>query len=104
MSRFKNPRDPERVMENRETFFNLLRETPETLKRYMIMPVKILSMKNNYLNVKIPENGLFGSIKIPNNKSEDFEKMYEVNTYIKAIIIGFPFDEKKYRQQSEEEK
>ena len=54
MSRFRNTRDPERVMENREIFFNLLRETPETLKRYMIMQVKVLSIKKNYLNVIIP--------------------------------------------------
>lgn len=54
MSRFRNPRDPEKVMENREIFFNLLRETPETLKRYMIMQVKVLSTKKNYLNVIIP--------------------------------------------------
>jgi hypothetical protein len=54
MSRFKNPRDPEKSMENREIFFALLRETPETLKRYMIMPVKVLSIKKNYLNVIIP--------------------------------------------------
>ena len=60
MNRFKNTRDPERVMENRDIFFNLLRETPETLKRYMIMSVKVLSIKKNYLNVIIPENGLFG--------------------------------------------
>ena len=54
MNRFKNTRDPERVMENRDIFFNLLRETPETLKRYMIMSVKVLSIKKNYLNVIIP--------------------------------------------------
>lgn len=68
--RFKNPRDPERVMENREIFFNLLRETPETLKRYMIMQVKVLSMKKNYLNVIIPENGLFGYIKLQGKTPE----------------------------------
>jgi len=54
MNRFKNPRDKERVMENNEIFFNLLRETPETLKRYTVMPVKVLSVKKNYLNVIIP--------------------------------------------------
>lgn len=53
MGRFKNPREIERVMENKEIFFNLLRETPDTLKRYMIMPVKVLSIKKNYLNVII---------------------------------------------------
>ncbi len=71
MSRFKNPRDPERVMENKEIFFNLLKETPDTLKRYMIMPVKVLRVKTNYLNVIIPENGLFGYIKLQSNKSAE---------------------------------
>lgn len=71
MCRFRNPRDPEKVMENREIFFNLLRETPETLKRYMIMQVKVLSMKKNYLNVIIQENGLFGFIKLQSGKSQE---------------------------------
>lgn len=61
-------------MDNRETFFNLLRETPETLKRYMILPVKVLSAKNNYLNVVVPENGLFGYIRL--GKQEGVEKLY----------------------------
>jgi hypothetical protein len=29
--------------------------------------------------------------------------MYEKGAYIKAIIIGFPFDEKKFRDQAEDE-
>lgn len=104
LCRFRNPRENEKVMDNREIFFNLLRETPDTLKRYMIMPVKILSLKKNYLNVIIPENGLFGYIKIQSNKStEDLEKIYEKGTTIKAIIIGFPFDERMYREQSSNE-
>lgn len=99
MNRFKNTRDPERVMENRDIFFNLLRETPETLKRYMIMSVKVLSIKKNYLNVIIPENGLFGYIRLQSNKAvEEYERIYEKGTYIKAIIIGFPFDEKNFRE------
>lgn len=77
MGRFRNTRDPERVMENKEIFFNLLKETPDTLKRYMIMPVKVLSIKKNYLNVIITENGLFGYIRLPSSKSsEEYEKMY----------------------------
>ena len=77
MNRFKNTRDPERVMENRDIFFNLLRETPETLKRYMIMSVKVLSIKKNYLNVIIPENGLFGYIRLQSNKAvEEYERIY----------------------------
>lgn len=59
----------------------------------MIMPVKVLSIKKNYLNVIIPENGLFGYIKLQSNKtSEELERMYEKGTTIKAVIIGFPFD------------
>jgi hypothetical protein len=70
----------------------------------MIMPVKILSLKKNYLNVIIPENGLFGYIKIQSNKSpEDLEKIYEKGTTVKAVIIGFPFDERMYREQSSNE-
>jgi len=37
----------------------------------MIMQVKVLSLKKNYLNVIIPENGLFGYIKIPPGKSQE---------------------------------
>lgn len=57
------------------------------------MPVKVLSVKKNYLNVIITENGLFGYIKLPNNKtSEEYESIYEKGTVIRAIIVGFPFD------------
>ena len=83
-------------MDNKEIFFNLLRETPETLKRYMIMQAKVLSLKKNYLNVIIPENGLFGYIKIPPGKPQEemdkLDTLYEKGTTIKAVIIGFPFD------------
>lgn len=59
----------------------------------MIMPVKVLSVKKNYLNVIITENGLFGYIKLQSSKStEEYEKIYEKGTIIKAIIVGFPFD------------
>lgn len=37
----------------------------------MIMPVKVLSVKKNYLNVIITENGLFGYIKLQSNKSTE---------------------------------
>jgi hypothetical protein len=64
------------------------------------MPVKVLSIKRNYLNVIIPENGLFGYIKLQTSKSEEeLQKIYEKGTTLKAIIIGFPFDEKAYRDQ-----
>ena len=66
------------------------------------MQVKVLSMKKNYLNVIIPENGLFGYIKLQGKTPEQlekYEKMYEKGTTIKAMIIGFPFDEKTFRDQ-----
>ena len=65
----------------------------------MIISVKVLSIKKNYLNVIIPENGLFGYIRLQSNKVvEEYERIYEKGTYIKAIIIGFPFDEKNFRE------
>jgi hypothetical protein len=54
MNRFKNPRDPEKVIDNKEIFYSLLKETPETLKKYMVVTVKILSVNQQYLNVVIP--------------------------------------------------
>jgi hypothetical protein len=71
VSRFKNTRDPERVMENREIFYSLLKESPDTLKRYSMLSVKVLSIKKNYLNVIIPENGLFGYIRLQSNKTAE---------------------------------
>lgn len=68
MHRFKDIRDPEKVMENRDIFYSLLRETPETLRKYMVVTAKILSVHNQALNVVIQENGLFGNIKIYENK------------------------------------
>jgi len=55
-------------MDNKDIFYNLLGETPQTLKRYSILQVKVLSIKKNYLNVIVPENGLFGYIKLPSGK------------------------------------
>lgn len=69
----------------------------------MVLSVKILSLKKNYLNVKIPENGLFGYIRINSSRQEDFEKQYEVGTFIKAIIVGFPFDSRENRNQNQQE-
>lgn len=72
----------------------------------MIMQVKVLSMKKTYLNVIIPENGLFGYIKLQGKTTEEtekYEKIYEKGTTIKAVIIGFPFDEKAFRDQPLEE-
>ena len=43
----------------------------------MIMSVKVLSIKKNYLNVIIPENGLFGYIRLQSNKAvEEYERIY----------------------------
>jgi len=53
----------------------------------MVATVKIISVNQQYLNVVIPENGLFGNIKIYETKPE-----YEKGNFIKAIITGFPFD------------
>lgn len=37
-----------------EMFYSLLRETRETIKKYMIVTVKILSVNERFLNVVIP--------------------------------------------------
>lgn len=55
-------------MDNKDIFYSLLKETPETLKKYMVVTVKIMSVHNQSLNVVIPENGLFGNIKISDSK------------------------------------
>ena len=86
---FKDPRDPEGAIDNREIFFSILRETNETLKKYMVFSVKIISVSQHFLNVKIIDNGLMGSIRLPAEvKSEDFKK----DGIIKAVIVRFPFD------------
>lgn len=93
MENFKDPREPERVIEkNRDIFYSLLKESPETLKRYMVVTVKILSVNKQFLNVVIPENGLFGFIKIPQDRINEKKVEYEKGQYIKAVITGFPFD------------
>jgi hypothetical protein len=56
-------------MENRDIFYSLLKETPETLRKYMVVTVRVLNVHNQYLNVVIPENGLFGFIKLFNDKN-----------------------------------
>jgi hypothetical protein len=77
-----------------ELFYSLLRETKETLKKYMVVTAKILSVNERSLNVVIPENGLFGWIKIHDRKPE-----YQKGNFIKAIIASFPFQ----RQMDEEQ-
>lgn len=62
----------------------------------MIVTVKILSVNEKSLNVVIPENGLFGWIKIYDKKPE-----YQKGNFIKAIISSFPFqqsNEDRHRQ------
>ena len=71
------------------------------------MQAKVLSLKKNYLNVIIPENGLFGYIKIPPGKPQEemdkLDTLYEQGTTIKAVISGFPFDQKTFRDQQQPE-
>jgi hypothetical protein len=37
----------------------------------MVVTVRILSVNQQFLNVVIPENGLFGFIKLPIDRSND---------------------------------
>jgi hypothetical protein len=86
---FKDPREAEGAIDNREIFFSILRETNETLKKYMVFSVKIISVSQHFLNVKIIDNGLMGSIRLPPDvNSTDFKK----DGIIKAVIVRFPFD------------
>ena len=64
----------------------------------MVVTVKILSVNKQFLNVVIPENGLFGFIKIPMDRgNEKNQSDYEKGQFIKAVITGFPFDERRQR-------
>jgi hypothetical protein len=45
-------------------------------------------MNDQFLNVKIIDNGLFGSIRLPNDNTVKFTK----DSTIKALITRFPFD------------
>ncbi len=70
------------------------------MKKYMIVTVKILSVNEKFLNVVIPENGLFGSIRIYMPRNEERKPEYQKGDYIKAIITGFPFQPFDNRQRS----
>lgn len=97
---FKDPRDQERVIENRDIFYSLLKESPETLKKYMVVTVRVLNVNPQFLSVVIPQNGLFGHIKLPmdkGNNDRNNKPKYEKGTFIKAVIIGFPFDDRRQR-------
>ncbi len=67
----------------------------------MVVTVRVLNINKQFLNVVIPENGLFGFIKIPNNdrNNEQSKPPYERGMFIKAVITGFPFDERKHRDR-----
>lgn len=72
----------------------------------MVVTVRVLSVNQQYLNVVIPENGLFGYIKLPNDKNFDRNNQrptkYEKGMFIKAVITGFPsFDDKRHRERQE---
>ena len=59
----------------------------------MVVTVRVLSVNPQFLNVVIPENGLFGYIKLPNDKSNDRagnKPKYEKGMFLKAVITGFP--------------
>lgn len=106
ISNFKDPREPERVKENKEIFYSLLKETPETLRKYMVVTVRILNANHQFLNVVIPENGLFGYIKLPSERGMDRvsapKPKYEKGMFLKAVIVGFPsFDERRQRDRQE---
>lgn len=85
---FKDPREPESPIDNKEIFFSILRETPDTLKKYMVFSVKIIGVAQHFLNVKIIENGLLGSIRLNSDNKQDFKK----DNIIKSVIVRFPFD------------
>ena len=72
----------------------------------MVVTVRVLSVNQQYLNVVIPENGLFGYIKLPNDKNFDRNNQkptkYEKGMIIKAVITVFPsFDDKRHRERQE---
>lgn len=60
----------------------------------MVVTVRVLSVNQQFLNVVIPENGLFGYIKLPNDKTGDRntsnKPKYEKGMFLKAVITGFP--------------
>lgn len=100
---FRDPREPDTLIDNRDAFFSILRESPETLKKYMIFSAKIVNISPSFLNVKILDNGLFGSIRLPN---DDKKVEYVKDSTIKAVITRFPFEpeEKKKNSSSHESK
>ena len=68
------------------------------MRRYSLLQVRVLSIKKGYMNVIVPENGLFGYIRLPPGKEqEEWDQQYPKGSTIKAIVIGFPFDERAHR-------
>lgn len=57
----------------------------------MVFSARIVNISQNssFLNVKILDNGLFGSIRLP---SEEDKKKYTKDSIIKAVITRFPFE------------
>lgn len=53
----------------------------------MVFSVKIISVSTHFLNVKIIDNGLMGSIRLQES-NDKFKK----DDIIKAVIVRFPFD------------
>ena len=53
----------------------------------MVFSAKIVNISENFLNVKILDNGLFGSIRLPYEN----KVVYTVDSIIKAVITRFPF-------------
>ena len=54
----------------------------------MVFSCQIVNLNDQFLNVKIIDNGLFGSIRLPNDNKIKYTK----DSTIKAIITRFPFD------------
>jgi hypothetical protein len=53
----------------------------------MVFSVKVVSVAPHFLNIKIVDNGLMGSIRLLDSKQE-----FKKDNIIKAVIVRFPFD------------
>lgn len=70
----------------------------------MVVTVRILSVNQQFLNVVIPENGLFGYIRLSMDRGMDRNSApkpkYEKGMFLKAVIVGFPsFDDRRLREK-----
>jgi hypothetical protein len=66
----------------------------------MVFSVKIIGVAQHFLNVKIVENGLLGSIRINSDNKIEYKK----DGIIKAIIIRFPFDPVDEKKRGHEQR